>query len=276
MTRMTIVLLGLGGLALAAPVLAEQPKVSPLELVRPIADYKAYVNAEIAELVADTRAFTDAVKAGDLARAKALYAPARMHYERIEPAAELFGDLDKSIDARADDYAQNEADPAFVGFHRLEYALFAKNTTAETAAIADRLMADVLELQKRVNDLTIPPEKMVGGAAALIEEVAATKISGEEDRYSHTDLWAFQASVDGARKIVDLLAPLTKKADPALGTKVNDNLGTVSTVLGKYKTSNGGFEDYEKLSPKDRTALQGPITTLAEDLSKLRGTLGLD
>ena len=37
--------------------------------------------------------------------------------------------------------------------------------------------------------------------------VKNSKISGEEDRYSHTDLWDFQANVEGSQKIVDLLRP---------------------------------------------------------------------
>ncbi len=76
---------------------------------------------------------------------------------------------------------------------------------------ADQLNSDVLELQKRISELAFPPSKVVGGAAGLIEEVAASKISGEEDRYSHTDLWDFQANIDGAQKIVDLLRPQLQK-----------------------------------------------------------------
>ncbi len=76
---------------------------------------------------------------------------------------------------------------------------------------AGQLNGDVLELQKRISELAFPPSKVVGGAAGLIEEVAASKISGEEDRYSHTDLWDFQANVDGAQKIVDLLRPQLQK-----------------------------------------------------------------
>src|SRR5690606_29093303 len=128
-------------------------------------------------------------------------------YEKIEPIAELFADLDASIDSRADDHEKGEKSDDFTGFHRLEYGLFAQNTTEGLGEYADKLYADVLELQKRVEDLTVPPEKVVGGAAALLEEVAATKISGEEDRYSHTDLWDFQANVDGAQKIVELFKP---------------------------------------------------------------------
>lgn len=254
---------------------AAKAEVSPLDLVQPIADYKVYVQEHLDILVKDTKAFTDAIKAGDLAKAKELYPSSRVSYEKIEPIAELFADLDASIDSRADDHENGEKSEDFTGFHRLEYGLFAQNTTDGLAPFADKLYADVLELQKRVKDLTVPPEKVVGGAAALMEEVAAGKISGEEDRYSHTDLWDFKANVDGAQKIVELFKPLIEKENPDLIKKVEANFKTVDDILAKYKKGDG-YETYDKLSEDDRKALAGPVTTLAEDLSTLRGTLGLN
>ncbi len=182
-----------------------------LSLGEAITAYKTYVTTQTADLVKATKAFTDAVKAGDIEKAKSLYAPTRQYYERIEPIAELFSDLDGSIDAREDDYEQKAADPKFTGFHRLEKALFGDNSTKGMEKYADQLYSDVVELQKRIAELAFPPSKVVGGAAGLIEEVAASKISGEEDRYSHTDLWDFQANIDGAQKIVDLLRPQLQK-----------------------------------------------------------------
>ncbi|AST69227.1 MULTISPECIES: iron uptake system protein EfeO [Kosakonia] len=246
-----------------------------LSLGEAITAYKAYVVGETAQLVSGTKAFTDAVKAGDIEKAKALYAPTRQHYERIEPIAELFSDLDGSIDAREDDYEQKAADPKFTGFHRLEKALFGDNSVKGMASYADKLNHDVLELQTRINELAFPPSKVVGGAAGLIEEVAASKISGEEDRYSHTDLWDFQANIEGAQKIVDLLRPQLQKENSALLAKVDANFKKVNTILAKYRTKTG-FETYDKLTDADRNALKGPITTLAEDLAQLRGVLGLD
>ncbi|WP_080900400.1 iron uptake system protein EfeO, partial [Brucella anthropi] len=250
---------------------AAKAEVSPLDLVQPIADYKVYVQENLDVLVKDTKAFTDAVKAGDLEKAKELYPSSRVSYEKIEPIAELFADLDASIDSRADDHENGEKSEDFIGFHRIEYGLFAQNSTEGLAPVADKLYADVLELQKRVKDLTVPPEKVVGGAAALLEEVAATKISGEEDRYSHTDLWDFKANVDGAQKIVELFKPLLEKENPDLVKKVKANFKTVDDILAKYKKGDG-YESYDKLSDDDRKALAGPVTTLAEDLSTLRGT----
>ena len=199
-----------------------------------------------------------------------------MHYESIEPIAELFSDLDASIDSRVDDHEKGVTAEDFTGFHRIEYALFSQNSTKGLEALTTKLNADVNDLKTRVDGLTFPPEKVVGGAAALLEEVAATKISGEEDRYSHTDLYDFKGNIDGAKKIVDLFRGQIEKQDKAFLAKVDKNFATVDKILAKYKTKDGGFETYDKVKENDRKALVGPVNTLAEDLSTLRGKLGLN
>lgn len=252
---------------------ASQADMAKLE--QPLAEYKAYVQAEAKDLVAKTTEFTAAVKAGNIDKAKSLFAATRYHYERIEPIAELFNELDPAIDAREDDFKQGPKDPAFTGFHRIEYALWVENSTAGVNDIADKLLADVKTLQQEIDLLSFPPNKVVGGAAVLVEEVAGSKISGEEDRYSHTDLSDFQANIEGAQKIVDLFRPLIAEKNQALLDKTDANFKTVNEILAKYQTANG-FETYDKLTEADRKALQAPINALAEDLAQLRGTLGLN
>ena len=263
-------------LGLLTTPLAASAATAPLALVQPISDYKIYVTEQLDELASHTRQFTEAVKKGDLATAKKLYAPTRVYYESIEPIAELFSDLDASIDSRVDDHEKGVKAEDFTGFHRIEFALFSENSTQGLGELADGLNKDVEDLQTRVAGLTFPPEKVVGGAAALLEEVAATKISGEEDRYSHTDLYDFQGNIDGAKKIVDLFRPQIEKQDAAFIAKVDKNFAMVNRILAKYKTTDGGFETYDKVKENDRKALVGPVNTLAEDLSTLRGKLGLN
>lgn len=262
--------------SLAAATSAQAAAPSPLEMVGPVAEYKLYVAGNVRTLVADTRVFVAAIKAGDVEKAKALYPSTRTSYEKIEPVAELFSDMDSAIDSRADDHEKAEKDPAFGGFHRIEYALWSQKTTKGIEPVADKLLADVLTLQKRLTALTFPPEKVVGGAAVLMEEVAATKISGEENRYSHTDLWDFQANFEGSYKIVQLLRPLLVKQDKAFVEKTDANFKAVFDTLAKYRTADGGFQTYAKLSERDRRMLSGKVNTLAEDLSRVRGMLGLN
>jgi len=261
--------------ALTLTLASAQVKAEALDLVGPISEYKLYVSEKLQQLVTDTTAFTDAVKAGDIEKAKGLFAKTRMSYEAVEPIAELFSDLDASIDSRADDYEQREKDPNFPGFHRIEYGLWEAKSADGLAPIADKLLADVTELNKRITDLTFPPDKVVGGAAALMEEVAATKISGEEDRYSHTDLADFKANFDGSRKIFDLVRPLIEKNEAEFVTKVTGNFDKVDATLAKYQEGDG-YMSYEKLTEDDRKVLAAGVNTLAEDLSTLRGKLGLN
>ena len=250
-----------------------EPKGGNIDAV--ISSYKAYVAGEVDQMVTNTRVLVDAVKAGKLEAAQKAYAPAHMYYERIEPVAEVFNDLDKSMDSRADDYEKKEADPAFSGYHRIEYGIFHEKSTKGLDAYADKLMKDVEDLKGRVAKLAITPKVLVGGASELIEEVASKKIAGEEDRYSRTDLWDFRANLDGAQKIVGLLHSDIEAKDPKLLARIDSNFAKVDNGLDKYKAGMG-YESYEALKDKDRTALKGPITALAEDLSKLRGTLGID
>lgn len=262
------------GLALlsAQAATAQEPS---LDLVGPLSDYKLYVTENVEILVENTAEFTEAVKAGEIETAKQLFAPTRVNWERVEPIVELFSDLDVSIDSRADDYEQREDDPAFPGFHRIEYMLWEENSNEGLDPIADRLMADVEDLQNRIDTLTFPPEVVVGGAAVLMEEVAATKISGEEDRYSHTDLWDMRANTDGSKKIYDLVRPLLEESETEFLDKVDGNFDAVYEVLSHYEDG-AGYVSYERLTDEDRTVLAASVNTLAEDLSTLRGKLGLD
>lgn len=269
-------LLVAGTWLLGSAVFAQTP--AALDLVAPVAEYKIYVGENVDQLVNDTTVFVQAIKAGNVEKAKSLYAPTRVSYERIEPIAELFSDLDGSIDSRADDHEGEEKDPAFTGFHRIEYILWEQpDQAAQAGAVADKLLADVKELQTRIEGLTFPPETVVGGAAALMEEVAATKISGEENRYSKTDLWDFKANTDGSYQIVELVRPLIAKQEAPFLAEVDKNFKTVYDILKNYETKDGkGYVSYANLTDKDRVTMAAAINKLAEDLSTLRGKLGLN
>ncbi len=53
-------------------------------------------------------------------------------------------------------------------------------------------MADVNTLSSGVQDIQLQPAQLANGAVELMNEVSNSKITGEEDRYSHTDLSDFE------------------------------------------------------------------------------------
>ena len=230
--------------------------------------YQAYVIGEVAKLVPATKAFDDAVRAGDIEKAKTLYAPARSYYEEVEPVAESFGDLDPDVDARANDVP----DPSqWTGFHRLEKALWQDRSVAGMAPVATKLDADVAKLQKLVATATYQPAQLANGATELLNEVASSKITGEEDRYSHTDLSDFQANVVGGQKAFELLKPALDKTDPDLAASVETQYANVLAALAPLKGSYAGtaFVDYSTVSDAQRRTLTQKVDALAEPLSQV-------
>ncbi len=139
-----------------------------------VADYQTYVRGEATALVPDVRRFTDAVRTGDTAVAKAAYAPSRVRWERIEPIASLVEELDGKLDARVDDFA-GPADPAFTGWHRIEYLLWEKGDIKAAKPFADRLDRDVATLNRELGALEIPVPAVALGAGELVEEVSKAR-----------------------------------------------------------------------------------------------------
>jgi iron uptake system component EfeO len=229
------------------------------------AAYRAYVISEVDQLVTDSKAFTDAVRAGDLAKAKESFAAARYHYETIEPVAESFGDLDPEIDARMDDVD----DPAkWTGFHRLEKILWVDNTTDCTQDLADKLDADIAKLKALVATETYQPAQLANGATGLLDEVAKSKVTGEEDRYSHTDLSDFAANVAGSYQAFLLLKPMLDAKDPDLAATVDSRFKEVQASLHEHKTGTQ-WASYTTINDSTRKTLAQQVDALAEPLSQV-------
>ena len=227
--------------------------------------YRQYLEAQTAELVTTTKAFTDAVDAGNLEQAKELYAPSRIAYERIEPVAETFGDLDPKIDAREGDVPKKE----WGGYHYIEQKLWVDGTTDGLSDYTEELNENVETLQNLVKDVELQPAGIANGAVELLNEVSKSKITGEEERYSRTDLVDFEANVQGAEAAYDAVKPILEKKDPELVTELDAKFAAVYAALQPYKTGTTTYVAYTDLTKDDTKALSQVIDSLAEPLSKV-------
>ncbi|MCB0950561.1 MAG: EfeM/EfeO family lipoprotein [Mycobacterium sp.] len=250
-------------------------------------EYQAYAVDQSNQLVAVVKTLTDAVRAGDLQAAQAAYAPSREPWERIEPLAGLVEEIDGLVDARVDDVAGVD-DPAFTGWHRLEYLLFDQNTTDGAAPFADQLDRDIASLNEQMPTLEVTPADVSVGAAELIEEVSEGKITGEEDRYSKTDLWDLNANMEGSQAAIERLTPALQQADPALLEQINAGFAEVNATLAPLRRGDGWVlyctENDPYPSPRcpEVTVDQQTINTLkaqlaglSENVSQVAGALNL-
>jgi iron uptake system component EfeO len=253
------------GAAAGRPASATDPV-----LTKAVADYKAYVKGETGRLVDQTERFVAALRAGDTKRAKELFGPTRIHYEAVEPIAESFGNLDPDIDARVNDVADRSK---WTGFHKIEQILWRRNTTRGTDALADKLLSDVKTLDAKVDGLDLQGAQIANGAVGLLDEVSSSKITGEEDRYSHTDLSDFQGNFAGAKEAFETLEPaLKERGDQALVSDIDAKIAEVQRGLDRYKRSTPlGFASYSELTSADRRQFAQQIAALAEPLSLVAG-----
>ncbi|MFJ6566843.1 iron uptake system protein EfeO [Streptomyces sp. NPDC091292] len=238
-----------------------------------VAAYRQYAQEQADETLPKAQEFADAVKAGDIEAAKKAYATSRIGWERTEPVAESFGDIDPKVDIREDGLEDGQ-DPVkdWTGWHRLEKSLWAdKKITQREKDLADQLITDLTDWQKRVGKAEITPTSMANGAKELLDEVATGKVTGEEERYSHTDLVDFKGNVEGAEKSYELLKPVAAENDPALTKELDKQFAALNTLLDKYRenTSSYDFTSYEKVGKADRKELSDAVNALAEPLSKL-------
>ncbi|MFJ9346194.1 iron uptake system protein EfeO [Streptomyces sp. NPDC101237] len=242
-------------------------------LDKAVADYREWAQGEADATIPKVETFVDAIKAGDLTAAKNAYAPSRVGWESTEPIAESFGDIDPKTDTRADGLEKGQK---WTGWHALEKALWQdKKIGAEQKALADQLLVDLKDWQKRVGKAVITPTSMANGAKELLDEVATGKVTGEEDRYSHTDLSDFKGNVDGAQKAYELLKPVAQKNDAALTTELDKQFAALNTLLDKYRTTStsDGFISYDKVTKAQQKELSDAVNALAEPLSKLAATV---
>ncbi|MGP3973590.1 iron uptake system protein EfeO [Streptomyces sp. 8N114] len=242
-----------------------------------VSAYRDYTLQQAEQTLPKAKKFAEAVKAGDMEKAKELYAPSRIGWERTEPVAESFGDIDPKVDLREDGLEDGQ-DPEkdWTGWHRLEKSLWKdKKITAADKKLADRLIKDLTDWQKRVGKAEITPTSMANGAKELLDEVATGKVTGEEERYSHTDLVDFKANVEGAQKSYKLLKPVAKKNDPALVKELDTQFSALNKLLDKYREDDGkdkdnyAFKSYDKVGKSERKELSDAVNALAEPLSKL-------
>lgn len=245
-----------------------------------VTNYTAYIKDQAGQLIDATNEFLEAWDEGkgDLEKAKELYPTARMYYERIEPTAESFGDIDPNLDLREKDAQAGDLDDMskWKGWHAIEKDLWSESgfSDKKRAKLAKELKADTQSLYDLVysKDFEVSLSDVSNGAIDLMEEVATSKISGEEEAFSHTDLYDFWANVEGAKVAYGNVKDLAKLKDADMVTKLDSAFDDVQTELEKYK-SGDTYKSYDELSDSEIKTLSDKVDALRGDLADLTATI---
>jgi len=259
----------------AASEAAAKAKPSMVAFVGPLSEFRVYLAGQSTALIKAVSALNQAIASGDLSQAQALYVPARAAYQRLAPAAQRLAELDNRINARADYFEKREEDPGFVGFHRLEYALFQQRKLDGLAPVAQQLLSDVSELKQQLLAQSLPPEQLVSIVVRNLNTLAEVRAAnGEEERYSHTDLNGFAANAQTAHKVVDLLRPMLNKSAADLLPKIDAALADFDAALSSHTVAQG-YASYDSVSGEQRQQLANNAKALADALAGIDPALGL-
>ena len=234
--------------------------------------YRAYVQKQVDILLAGTERFVSAYRSGQDDRARALYPDVRSHYEAIEPVAESFGNLDPELDAREADLAQGQK---WTGWHRIEKDLWPQRdpsyhalSTTERKKYGQNLLDTTRTLHSRIGTLTFTTDQIANGSSGLMEEVATSKVTGEEEYWSHTDLWDLAANVRGARVAFEDVRPILEERDPALATTITKRFAEIDRLLAQQESGHG-YRLYTELGDAEIKHLANAVNALSEPLSHL-------
>ena len=250
-------------------------KPSMVAFIGPLSEFRVYLSSQGGALIKAVSALEQAIAAGDLTQAQALYLPAREAYQRLAPAAQRLAELDNAINARADYFESREQDPAFSGFHRLEYGLFEQHTLGDLTPIAQRLLADVTTLKQQLLAQSLPPEQLVSILVRNLNSLADVRAaSGEEERYSHLDLNGFAANLTVTRKVVDLMRPLLTKSAADLLPGIDSAINAFAAQLDDLQVD-GHYRSYNRVTAAQRQLIADKAKALAAALDGIDPALGL-
>ncbi len=266
----SLILTSCGGKDITNDNIQVEATDNKLDLSKETEEYKKFVEEQIDTLLKDSEKFAEVLKSGNLEEAKKMYPLIRMAYERSEPIAESFGESDVNIDFRLVDFKEEyNTEEGWRGFHRIEQILWEKNTTKGTEKYAIQLIDDIKELAAKIKTVEVTPDIMITGAVDLLNEVSTSKITGEEEIYSHTDLYDFRANIEGAEKIFEIFKPKLSKVDEKLVEELNIRFKEVNTLLDKYMVDDKNYKSYTQLTNEDTRLLSEAVTKLGEPLAQL-------
>lgn len=265
-----------GTLTVTPSAQSEAERIQPplAAFVGPISEYKVFLVTQSTALVAATENLAEVIASEDLEGARQAWRDARLPYKRMESVTNRVADLETAIDPLPDYLEAREADPAFTGFHRIEYGLFGQNSLEGLAPLAEQLLADVTELKARLRSLKLTPEDLAGNAGREAARLSEGQIAAGDNRWSFHDLPELAADLEGIEKGVGLVLPLVAGANPEAAKRVTDDLAAAHAALDALKLDTA-WPGYDAVDAGARDALAAAFRALSESISALNPAIGL-
>lgn len=221
------------------------------------------------------RTLRDAVASGDLRAAQRAYLESRPPYEEIETTALCFEESDRDIDARPYAFAGGETDGEFRGFHKVEALLFGYEDTAEALPYAEGLVGSIETLRRELAQRErFSAAQQFDGMIALATEVAAKKISSEEETWSDQSLLIFRHNWIGVMSQFVPFAPLVTDERVREGV-IDAHRRAMALVDPHFAPGEAWGTPYSHIRMRERRAMGDASNRLRDALLAAREDLGV-
>ncbi|MFT3762653.1 MAG: cupredoxin domain-containing protein [Pseudoxanthomonas sp.] len=251
---------------------ADAPKTgpTPLEFVSAQAEYKVFVHERLQAMQGEVGEFATALRAGDLARARQLYGPSRRAWQQLAPVAVLASAQYDRLEGAATLYRGGESDPDFVGWHRIEAALFGADAASaqQLPELADKLEADAKAFADGIGSAKIGVDGLFKGASLAAQRIAERKLKGLDNPRAGTDLADAADNVVGLRKLATVF-------DRALGEHAPQQKAALQAGLDTLQAGLQPAADGQPLADAERARLSAAATQLSHDFTATLEHLGL-
>ncbi|MFD2173754.1 imelysin family protein [Rhodobacter lacus] len=253
-----------GTLKVLPTAASEAARTAPpvAEFVGPLAERQVQLMRAASKFEKSATALQAALGAEDLAAAKAAWQQAAEDWARLGPVSLRASDLLNRIAPQPEWLAGREADPAFTGLTRIEYALFAQGSMTGLEPVADQLVADAAALQGRVKALKAAPDDIAADAARHARALAEGQITAGLSRHGGAEAALLTAALDGLRRSMAAELPLIAAADPALASRIEAAFGAAEAAA--------------RAAPYDPAAAAEAMSGLAEALGSINKSLSLE
>ncbi|WP_405884736.1 FTR1 family protein [Streptomyces sp. NBC_01384] len=243
--------------------------VSEKDLAAPLAAYRTYVDRGLADLLTKTRTLQSDIDADKLDQARKDWVPAHTQYASLGAAYGTFDDFDAKINGRTAGLTGGVDDPAFTGFHRIEYGLWHGQSAATLAPYAKQLSSDVDALRTDFPKQDFDPGDLPLRTHEILENTLHRELSGNADYGSGTELATTEANLNGTRELLTLLRPLIDKRDATVIPAVDTWMRRTEQLVLAQRAKDGTWTPLDKLSDIDRQRLNGTLSQLLEELAPI-------
>ncbi|MEO1717735.1 MAG: EfeM/EfeO family lipoprotein [Planctomycetota bacterium] len=219
-----------------------------------------------------------AIRSGDLAAAKHAYVESRPPYEEIETLAGNFEDTDRDIDARPYAFDEGESSPGFKGFHRIEVLLYADGDTEAALPYATELVQSIRTLGRQLGERErFSAAGQFDGMLALATEVAAKKVSSEEETWSDQSLLIFRSNWIGVYSQYRPFAPLVGASSSGRAEAVESAYNDARDLIEPhFRSGSAAGTPYSTIGIAERRAITNASMRLRDAIEAAASELGIE